>query len=175
MTIFILAANSETTRARIALDSDAPADDRLRDIGQLLELSGLSKLSTTHLMHAIAGPDHAQHETAVRELRLETHYPCDSRIVRQAVEMLAAGELIEPSTVDDPCLSMLIAIGFASESDWEDRARTAEATIRSWLTQHFEDFPDHPEQMNRDHLTTYAALSAGLVVAISKARADWTP
>lgn len=174
MTIFVLASESTTPRSRTMINTDDPGDDRLQKLAEFLDFVGLRQLSTSHQCHAISGPENPHFEAALEAYGLTWFKPCDERIIQQTMEMLVAAELLEVYMIDDDCLRGLLAMGLANEDDWKEIPHAAEIAVRTYLANHFDGFPFDPTEMDPEHLSAFSALVGGVVVAVTKARADWT-
>jgi len=174
MTVFVLASESTTPRSRTLIDTTDPGDDRLQKLAEFLDFVGLRQLSTSHQCHAISGPENPHFEVALEAYGLTWFKPCDEKIIQQTMEMLVAAELLEVQSIDDDCFRGLLAMGLANEDDWRDVPHAAEIAVRSYLANHYDGFNFDPSQMDADHLSAYSALVGGVVVAVTKARADWT-
>jgi hypothetical protein len=174
MTIFVLAAEHTEPRSRTLIDTADPGDDRLQKLDEFLAFVGLRQLSTSHQCHAISGPENPHFEAALEAYGLTWYKPCDEKIIQETMELLVAAELLEVSQLDDYCLRGLLAMGLANEDDWKNIPHAAEIAVRTHLANHFEGFSLDPAGMDADHLSAYSALVGGMVVAVTKARADWT-
>ena len=173
MSTFILASEETAIRSRAIFDTRSPADERLHDLLGLLEQCGLQPLSTSHQIHAVAGPEHPHFSAALAAYGLQHYSPCSEKIVTRTMELLVAGEVIELELLDDPCLRGLISTGLATEEDWANRSVAVEVIVRSYLAQHFEGFDLDPERLDRRALSAYSALVGGMLVAVTQARAEW--
>lgn len=174
MTVFVIASENTEPRSRTLFDSNDPGDDRLQKLDEFLAFVGIRQLSTSHQCHAVAGPDAEHFESALEAYGLTWYKPCDEKIIQQTMEMLVAAELLEISALDDACLRGLLAMGLANEDDWRDIPHAAEIAVRSYLANHFDGFTFDLDGMDLKHISAYSALVGGLVVAVTKARADWT-
>lgn len=174
MTTFVISSEDTSPRSRALFDSDDPGDDRLEKLSDFVDFVGIRQLSTSHQAHAVSGPDNPHFEAALEAYGLSWYRPCDDKIVTQTMEMLVAAELVDVTLLDDECLRGLLAVGLATEDDWENRAMAVDIIARSYLANHFEGFEYDVTDMDAEHLSAYSALVGGLVVAVTKARADWT-
>lgn len=173
MTQFILAHEKTRITTRAIFDTEGALDDRLDDLRGLLDLVGVHPLATTQQVYAVAGPGHEHFERAIAVYGLTCHTPCDEKIVSRTVEMLIAGELLHQTQIDDECLRGMLATGFATERDWENRGSAADVVARSYLSERYEGFDLDPGKLDPARLAAYSALAGGILVAISQARAEW--
>lgn len=173
MTQFVLAAESTQIKSRAVFDTQGPLDQRLHDLLALLELVGIPALSTSHQVHAVAGPNHPHFEAALAAYGITYYPPCAEKIVTRTMEMLVAGEILQPDHLEDECLRTMIAVGFATEPDWEERGKAADVVARSYLSQHHVGFDLDPAKLDPARLAACAALASGILVAVSQARAEW--
>lgn len=173
MTQFILASEETRIQTRATFDTEVAFDDRLDDLLGFLELVGIQPLTTSHQVHAVAGPEHEHFETALAAYGLTFHRPCAEKIVNRAMEMLVAGELIQLTQIDDGCLRSMLATGFATEQDWQELGRSADVVARSYLAEHYEGFELDPALLDAKRLSAYSALAGGILVAMAQARAEW--
>lgn len=173
MTQFILASEITQTKTRATFDTDCALDDRLDSLLTFLEFVGIQPLSTSHQVHAVAGPEHEHFEAALAAYGLAYYHPCSEKIVTRAMEMLVAGELLAPTQIDDACLGTMLATGFATERDWQELGNSADVVARSYLAEHYDGFELDPALLDAKRLSAYSALAGGILVAIAQARAEW--
>lgn len=174
MTIFVLAAEHTEPRSRILINTDDPGDDRLQKLDEFLKFTGIRQLSTSHQFHAVSGPENPHFEVALQAYGLTWYKPCGEKIIQQTMEMLVAAELLDAQFIDDNCLRGFLAMGLANDDDWKNIPRAAEIAVRTHVANHYEGLTLDPSQMDADDLTAYSALVGGVIVAVTKARADWT-
>ena len=173
MSLFILASEKTRIQTRATFDTEVALDDRLDGLLELLELVGIQPLTTPHQVHAVAGPEHEHFEAALAAYGLTFYRPCADKIVNRAMEMLVAGELLQPTQIDDGCLRSMLATGFATEQDWQEIGRSADVVARSYLAQHYEGFEIDPAKLDVKRLSVYSGLAGGILVAMAQARAEW--
>lgn len=174
MSHFILSSKEEANAPRVLVCSSASIDSKLDGLNALLDLTGSPKFSTTHQMAAIAGPSHKDFYQAISTYKLTLMQPCSEKLVTQAMEMLVAGELLSPEHVEDHDLFTLLQTAFATERDWQHRAECADAVSRRWLAELDEGFAKPSAEYGPARLAIQCALAGGILVAMTKARADWT-
>lgn len=174
MSHFILSGAEEANAPRVLVCDRASIDSKLDALNALLDLTGSPKFSTTHQMAAIAGPGHKDFKQAISSYKLVTLQPCSEKIVTQAMEMLVAGELLAPEQVEDHNMFTLLQTAYATERDWEHRAECADAVSQRWLAEVDEGFAKPTSEYGPARLAIQCALAGGILVAMTKARADWT-
>lgn len=173
MAQFILSTEATPKKARAIFDPEDALDDRLSDLRELLRHGGLPELSAQHQVHAVAGPEHEHFEAALAAYGLAWTKPCDPKLVTRIIELLVAGEIVEPTGLEDGCLRVMLETGFATNEDWASLPRASDVVARSYLTERYVGFPHDPRVMTFSQLSVAASLAGGLAVAAAEARAEW--
>lgn len=142
------------------------------DLQGFLQHANRPLLSSAHLLALGAGPNHPGFQQALTDLNL-THNPgCPTAIVRRAIEMLIAADMVPPTAETDHALLSALYASFATENDWEHFTRSSQLTALNYLI-FMGVIGDEPDDHDPRERMLVTQVSAALCVAMVNARAEY--
>lgn len=172
MTSFLLAADTDNNRARLLLDTCWPLDDRMHQLELFLRDTGTRQLSASHQADLLVGPQHDHFEAALAAYGFTSPEMLDVKIVDRIIELLIAGEILEPHYIDNQQLMILITASLSTDVDWENLSSSSSLIARVFLAESYEGFEEDTDLLDRERYATFGMLAGGIAVAASAARAE---
>lgn len=148
------------------------AETVTENLTEFCNLANRPLLSSAHLLALGAGPNHPGFQQALTDLNL-THNPgCPTAIVRRAIEMLIAADMVPQTAETDHALLSALYASFATENDWEHFTRSSQLTALNYLI-FMGVIGDEPDDHDPRERMLVTQVSAALCVAMVNARAEY--
>lgn len=119
-----------------------------------------------------AGPHHPGFTAALEALDLTSSPGCANQIVKRAIEMLIACEMLPPTSEGDDVIHQALYGAFSTDADWNDFIYSSQLAAMNLLVEH--EMIDDPRVSSGsvDDRMLIVQLSSAICVAMVQARAE---
>ena len=170
--VYVLHAPYLSGEVRHVVHLCEDAEELQEHISGFLHATGRDELTAGQSLALAAGPHHPGFAAALDALKLTSSPGCASQIVKRAVEMLIACEMLPPASEGDDVITQALYGSFSTAEDWENFARSSQLAALNLLIAHeMIDDPRDGDESITDRMLI-VQLSSALCVAMVQARAE---